>query len=221
MAHVTLQLGTGLTIPFRAVRTKGRRSVSVRAVAWRRRALREAHTTVCNDIPLCHADQPIFNPREGTRRSRRLGMSLVMAALLAGCARVYPVPTDVAVPGMSNPELALRQSMNTVAAEMAELGHIGPGRTQEAEPVAPEDLQHVVSFQWNGPLDQGVAKLAQSVGYTFTLTVPAGVQPLTVSINASSQPAYEVFRSLGEQAGNKATVQVDILHHQVEVIYHA
>jgi len=148
-------------------------------------------------------------------------MSVVAAALLAGCAHVRPVPTDVAVPGMPNPELALRQSMNTVAAEMAELGHLGPGRTQVATPVMPEALQRVVSFRWNGPLDQGVAKLAQSVGYTFTLTMPAGAQPLMVSVDASSQPVYQVFRSLGEQAGAAATVQVDTLHHQVAVIYHA
>ena len=154
----------------------------------------------------------------------RAAPAFLTTLLLAGCARVYPVPTDVAVPGMPNPETALRQSMSNVGAEMAELGKLSPTGVASAEraaPVVPEDLQRVVSFQWNGPLDQGVARLAQSIGYTFTLTTPPGVQPLPVSINVSSVPVYQVFRTLGEQAGGKATVQVDALRHQVDVIYHA
>ena len=151
----------------------------------------------------------------------RFAPALIAALVLAGCARVYPVPTDVAVPGMPNPEVALQQSIGNVAAEMGKLGHLGPAASATAEPVVPADLQRIVSFQWNGPLDQGVAKLAQSIGYTFTLTTPPGVAPLPVSINVASVPIYQVFRTLGEQAGTKATVQVDALHHQVEVIYHA
>ena len=154
----------------------------------------------------------------------RTAPALIAALLLAGCARVYPVPTAVAVPGKPNPEEALRQSMGNVAAEMAELGRLSPvgiASVERAEPVVPADLQRIVSFRWDGPLDQGVAKLAQSIGYTFTLTVPYGSQPLPVSINVASVPVYQVFRALGEQAGTRATVQVDALHHQVEVIYHA
>src|SRR5271155_1546584 len=50
--------------------------------------------------------------------------ALISALLAAGCAGVNPVPTTVAVPGMPNPEEALRQSMQHVDAEMAELGHL-------------------------------------------------------------------------------------------------
>ena len=227
MAHVTLQLGTGLTIPFQATRPRRARSVTVRALAWRRRALCEAQEAAGDIMPLSRPDclvlDPLSSPQHAGRQAQRLRVTLLAAALLSGCAHVDPVPTDVAVPGMPNPEVALKQSMGNVAAEMAELGRIGPvgiASVERAEPVMPADLQRIVSFQWNGPLDQGVAKLAQSIGYTFTLTLPAGVQPFPVSINVSSVPAYQVFRTLGEQAGTKATVQVDILHHQVEVIYH-
>ena len=228
MAHVTLQLGTGLTIPFQATRPCKARSVTVHALAWRRRALCEAQEGADDVMPLSGPDCPVLDPpsspRHARRQAHRLRLAVLATALLSGCAHIYPVPTDVAVPGMPNPEVALKQSMSNVAAEMAELGRIGPAgiaSVERVEPVIPADLQRTVSFQWNGPLDQGVAKLAQSIGYTFTLTLPAGVQPCPVSINVSSAPAYQVFRTLGEQAGTKATVQVDILHHQVEVIYHA
>ena len=48
-----------------------------------------------------------------------------------------------------------------------------------------------------GPLDQGVAKLAQSVGYTFFVTAPPGTQPLLVAVELTNVPAYEVFKALG------------------------
>lgn len=150
------------------------------------------------------------------------GIAFLGAALLAGCAApVHPVPTTVATPGMPNPEIALQKSMNDVNAEMAELGQLTPAATTPVNaPVMPPPLQKTVSFSWNGSLDQGVAKLAQSVGYTFYVTAPANAQPINVSITISSVPAFQVFQALGEEAGTKATVEVDPLHHQVQVIHH-
>jgi defect in organelle trafficking protein DotD len=86
--------------------------------------------------------------------------------------------------------------------------------------VIPAELQRVVSFKWTGPLDQGVAKLAASIGYTFYMTAPASPPPIDVAIRMSSVTAYQVFESLGAAAGTRATVAVDPLHHQVQVIYH-
>jgi defect-in-organelle-trafficking protein DotD len=146
--------------------------------------------------------------------------ALISSLLAAGCAAVNPVPTTVAIPGMPNPEEALRQSMQHVDAEMVELGRLSPTVAREVQPVMPSDLQRLVSFEWNGPLDQAVAKLSASIGYTFYTTAPANAQPLEVSIRMASVPAYQVFQTLGAEAGTRATVQVDPLHHQVQVIHH-
>ena len=150
-------------------------------------------------------------------------VAVVGTALLAGCAApVQPVPTTVAAPGMPNPERALQQSMNAVNAEMAELGQLTPASTSPAaQPVLPAPLRRIVSFSYSGPLDKGVAELAQSVGYTFYVTAPPNAKPVDVSVTISLVPAYQVFQALGEEAGTKATVEVDPLHHQVEVIHHA
>jgi defect in organelle trafficking protein DotD len=145
---------------------------------------------------------------------------LTSALLVAGCAGVTPVSTTVATPGMPNPEEALRQSMQHVDAEMAELGRLSPTMARIVQPVMPEDLQRIVSFEWSGPLDQAVAKLAASVGYTFYATAPANPQPVDVAIRLSTVPAYQVFQTLGVEAGTRATVQIDPLHHQVQVIHH-
>lgn len=149
-------------------------------------------------------------------------VAVVGTALLAGCAApVQPVPTTAAAPGMPNPERALQQSMNDVNAEMAELGQLTPASTAPAaQPVLPAPLRRIVSFSYSGPLDKGVAKLAQSVGYTFYVTAPPNAKPVDVSVTISSVSAYQVFQALGEEAGTKATVEVDPLHHQVEVIHH-
>ena len=147
--------------------------------------------------------------------------ALISALLATGCAGVNAVPTTVAIPGMPNPEEALRQSMQHVDAEMAELGRLSPMVARQMQPVMPADLQRLVSFEWSGPLDQGVARLAASIGYTFYATVPANSQPVDVAIRLSSVPAYQVFQTLGAEAGTRATVQVDPLHHQVQVIHHA
>ena len=152
----------------------------------------------------------------------RIAAVLFGTAVLTGCGTpVHPVPTTVATPGMPNPEMALQQSMNDVNAEMAELGQLTPApATPVSTPVLPEPLRRIVSFTYSGSLDQGVAKLAQSVGYTFYVTAPPNAQPVNVAITISSVPAYQVFQALGEEAGVKATVEVDPLHHQVEVIHH-
>jgi len=149
---------------------------------------------------------------------RLLILVLLAAVALTGCASpVHPVPTTVATPGMPNPEEALRQSIQHVDAEM---GQLTPTQVTTSVPVMPEDLQRLVTFKWSGPLDQGVAKLAQSVGYTFFVTAPPGAQPLQVAVELTNVPAYEVFKALGEEAGTRAAVELDPLHHQVQVIHH-
>jgi defect-in-organelle-trafficking protein DotD len=150
----------------------------------------------------------------------RLLPVIASGLVLAGCA-TFPVPATVETPGMPNPEEALRSSMQHVDAEMAELGTFAPASPRFVDPVVPDDLQRIVSFNWSGPLDKGVAKLALSIGYTFYTTGASDQQTVPVAIEIGSVPVYKVFQMLGEQAGTAATVQVDPLHHQVEVIHHA
>ena len=150
--------------------------------------------------------------------------ALLAAALLGGCAHVFPVPTTVVTAGMPNPEVALQQSMQHVDAEMAELGTMRARSVRTAvsvTPPLPDDLQRIVNFAWSGSLDQGVAKLAQSIGYTFFTTAPQGAPSLEVAVQIQGATAFDALKALGDQAGTRATVQVDPLHHQVQVIHHA
>jgi defect-in-organelle-trafficking protein DotD len=222
MAHVTLQMGAAIIVPVRTTPLND----------WRGRALREAvgmrphpfswpasHVLTARFHGLKIGRTLSLRNRAGAMRSLTLGV--LVTALLSGCAaRVHPVPTTVVTAGMPNPEEALRQSIHHVDAEMAELGQLTPTSVTAAAPVMPEDLQRTVTFSWSGPLDQGVAKLAQSVGYTLYVTAPPGAQPLIVSVQLANVPAFEVFRAFGEEAGARAAVELDPVHHQVHVIHH-
>jgi defect-in-organelle-trafficking protein DotD len=151
---------------------------------------------------------------------RALLPAALAGLLLGGCASTIPVPTTVETAGMPNPENALRQSMQHVDAEMSQLGQFSPRGDRAVGPLVPEDLQRTVSFNWSGPLDKGVAKLAASIGYTFFTTGPAGAQEVPVAVQIQSVPVLQVFQTLGEQAGANATVEVDPIHHSVQVIHH-
>jgi defect in organelle trafficking protein DotD len=145
--------------------------------------------------------------RDVNGSTKRLGAILAFA-LLAGCsARVIPVPTDV-------------------DAQMAQLGGLSPRPVAAtftptvAQPIMPEPLQRTVSFAWDGLLEDGVARLAASVGYTFYVTAPTGTVPLPVSVAVKDVPAWQAFRALGEAAGTTATVRLFPARAQVQVVYH-
>ncbi len=139
---------------------------------------------------------------------------------LAGCA-TYEVPTTVDVPGMPNPEIAMRDSFKEVDAEMAELGRMRVNPALRAAPrIVPGELDKVVAFEWDGPLDGAVAKLAQTIGYSVAIDAPPNAPPISVGISAGPLRIYEIFEALGDAAGSQATVQVDPQHHRVEVIHH-
>jgi defect-in-organelle-trafficking protein DotD len=145
-----------------------------------------------------------------------LGLVLALTGL-GGCA--HEVPTTVDMPGMPNPELAMRESMAHVEKEMGELGRAGPV-LKGGPVVVPGELDKVVAFEWNGPLDGAVKKLAGEVGYTVLIDAPWNAPSVHVGISTGPRRVYDIFEALGAAAGNQATVEVDPQHHRVEVIYH-
>ncbi len=141
---------------------------------------------------------------------------------LCGCAPpVYDVATTVAAPGMPNPELALQKSMTHVGREMDRIGNINPEEAaREAPRIVPGELDAVVSFSWNGPLDEGVERLARSIGYSVTISAPPDGKPITMAINSGPRRVYSIFKQIGDDAGTQVTLVVDPLHQTVQVIHH-
>ena len=156
-------------------------------------------------------------------------VGFVALAVLAVAACSTPnVTTEVATTGMANPEVALCESIRLVDAEMTSLGTLGGSASRFSEPVVPGELQKTVTFTYAGPLDDGVRRLAQEVGYRLTITPPppaapgqAALGPLTVNVSTGFVTAYAALKALGDAAGSRAIVRVDPQHHLVEVIYNA
>jgi defect-in-organelle-trafficking protein DotD len=150
----------------------------------------------------------------------RMICGLAAAAFLAGCANVTPVPTDVATTGMANSELALQNSMTSVQLAMAELTGMGEAPTVVKPPIVPDPLNKPINFSWNGPVDQGVKKLADSIGYSMIVSAPKKALPLSVDVDVANVTTLDAFQAIGNAAGTSATVLVDPQHHTVEVEHH-
>ncbi len=131
--------------------------------------------------------------------------------------------------GTANPEVALRESLRLVDAEMTKLGMLNaPAPPRIAETIVPGELQKTVTFALIGSLDDGVRKLADTVGYTVSITPapapPPGtapLPPLTVNVTTGFVTAIAAFGALGGAAGSRALVRVDPQRQSVEVIHYA
>lgn len=150
------------------------------------------------------------------------GPALAAALLATGCSTPN-VGADVLAAGMPNAELALRESMRLVDAEMSKLGVMGPAPVERfSVPVVPGELQKVVVFAWDGALEEGVRKLADGVGYLVAVVPPPpGSAPVRVGIATGQVQVIQAFQALGEAAGARATVRVDPAARRVDVIYRA
>ncbi|WP_158746703.1 DotD/TraH family lipoprotein [Acidisphaera sp. L21] len=150
----------------------------------------------------------------------RIVPALLGFGFLGGCAATN-VPTDVSTTGMPNAELALRRTLDQVNGDMTQIGGMQPAgyAAATATPVVPAELEKPVQFVWNGPLDAGVKQLANSIGYSVAVSGPQNPQPLIVAVTVNGQ-VLGAFQALGTQAGAIATVAVDPLHHQVQVVHH-
>ena len=84
----------------------------------------------------------------------------------------------------------------------------------------PEELQRPIGFSWNGPLDDGVRKVAAEVGYRVEVSGPPQPQPLAVSVSNLSTTLVGALVALGNTAGRAATVKVDPINRRIEVIHH-
>jgi defect-in-organelle-trafficking protein DotD len=152
-------------------------------------------------------------------RGRLGGLAALAALSLAGCAT--PIAPTVDTPGMPNAEVALQKSLDETAREMSRIGAMQPSVAVQSKPtVVAGELDRVVSMQWNGALDGAVRQLAKTIGYRVAVTGKAANGSVNAVVDPAPQRVFDILHTLGDQAGDAATVRVDRQHQLLEVIYH-
>jgi defect-in-organelle-trafficking protein DotD len=153
-------------------------------------------------------------------RGRLGGLAALAALSFAGCAT--PIAPTVDMPGMPNAEVALQKSLDETAREMSRIGAMQPSVAVRSKPtvVVAGELDQVVSMQWNGALDGAVGQLAKTIGYRIAVTGKAANGAVNAVVDPAPQRVFDILHTLGDQAGDAATVRVDQQHQLLEVIYH-
>ena len=152
--------------------------------------------------------------------SGRLFLLLLLA--LAGCNGFNVVPTEVSAPGMADADKALRDSIARVNQAMNEMGDKGvaPRQPTSAGPYVPAELRRPVVAPLSGSLDDAARMLATRAGYRFASNAVPGAAPVPVALPGQPTPLIDLFRALGDQAGQHAEVVVNADRRQVEVRHH-
>jgi len=153
-------------------------------------------------------------------RSGRLFPLLLLT--LAGCNGFNVVPTEVLAPGMADADKALRESIARVNQAMNEMGGKGaaPRQPTTIGPYVPAELQRPVIAPLSGSLDEAARMLATRVGYRFASNAVPGAPPVPVALPGQPTPLIDLFRALGDQAGQRAEVLVNADQRQVQVRHH-
>jgi len=149
-------------------------------------------------------------------------LSPLLLLVLVGCGSLTAVPTEVSAPGTADADRALRESIARVNQAMNEMGGKGIALRQptSAGPYVPAELQRPVMAPLAGSLDEAARMLATRAGYRFTSNAAPGAAPVPVALPGQPTPLIDLFRALGDQAGQRAEVVVNADQRQVEVRHH-
>ncbi len=152
-----------------------------------------------------------------------IASGLFTAALLAGCA-AGPVPkvaANVVTPGMPNLQIALNNAILRTDQSVDQLdGEPVMTLASARLPVAlPGELQQRIRWNYEGNLGPAVQALGTLINYHVVIHHPKGVVPGLVSVHADQIPVSTVIRTLGIEAGSRATVTVIPAEQTIDVRY--
>lgn len=163
----------------------------------------------------------LFHPQR--RLPALCGVALCAAMLVSGCSRTegFPRPQLVAEP---DPVVArLAAAADRAANALDTLASIENTRTPVEIPplvaAAPVELRRAITVDWVGPVEPLARQLADRASYQFITSGQAPVTEAIVTLRVRNEPLIEVFRNLGLQLNNRATLKVDPDNRVVEIVY--
>jgi defect-in-organelle-trafficking protein DotD len=152
-----------------------------------------------------------------------IASGLFAATLLAGCASgpVPKVAANVVTPGMPNLQTALNNAILRTDQAVDQLDGepvmtLASARLPEA---LPGELEQRIRWNYEGNLGPAVHALGRLINYHVVIHHPKGVAPVLVSVHADQIPVSTVIRTLGIEAGSRATVTVIPAEQTIDVRY--
>ena len=232
MVHLTLQLGAALVIPFdtpRRMTNTGR--------GWRNRALRAAVAssevvgcgrrcgtwlTIGRSVVDPGTAASLHFPEPANESNSAFGLRYsVRRSAARGLRDRSPCPdygrhTGDAEPRRSAaPEHTARRRRNGRTQASSRRRSPDPTRPSSRK-ICSESSPSSGPGRWTRP-----SPSSPTASVTPSTRPPRRTRSRSTSPSRlPSVPAFQVFQALGEEAGTRATVQVDPLHHQVQVIHH-
>ncbi len=88
-------------------------------------------------------------------------------------------------------------------------------------PAPPKDavLKKPLTLKWAGPLEPAAKVVSRMIGYRFKRTGSAPVKEVLIHIDARQQPAFDVLRDMGWQAGQNTGLIIHETSKIIELVY--
>lgn len=163
------------------------------------------------------------------RAARGVVLSIGLALLSSACATHATVdPAAEAAIRAAGQEAALKLAESAERASKAqeELARIQEARTRPApkpfdETLAnvPQELRKAVTIEWSGPAPEAARRVAQTVGYGFTIVGNPPATPPIVNVSLREVAAAKAFEDIGLQSQPFGQVVVDPNARRVEFRY--
>ncbi len=151
---------------------------------------------------------------------RRLAglLAVISLAACAGLSRPPPAQTPDRTPDR------LAAAAERAAAASAELAAIEAHRNPVVVPSrppaqVPAELARPLDLSWIGPAADITRYLAGRAGWPFAATGLEPVRPVIVSIDSTGRRLIDLLWDIGQQAGVRALVEIDIDARRIALIY--
>ena len=147
---------------------------------------------------------------------RFLAIAAVLC-VLSGCAL-----RDASPPPEQEPESLvdrnLREAGEVITRDLAILTGSSQNRDY-GNPMGTGSLYDPMTLIWNGPIEDGLVKVAAHIGYRFEREGPAPPTPVMVKVKLIDRPALSIIRDIGAQTGPDVGVELSEPQQLIRLLY--
>ncbi|MDR0465849.1 MAG: DotD/TraH family lipoprotein [Deltaproteobacteria bacterium] len=140
-----------------------------------------------------------------------IGAALLLAF---GCGAGRASPT---VEAETIVDRNLREAGEIITRDFAIL--TGSEQNRDNGPWGNGSLYEPMTLVWNGPIEDGLSRIAARIGYKVEISGKSPVVPLMVRVKQINRPALSILRDIGEQTGPHEGIELDESLRLIRLIY--